>query len=145
MRRPGDSAHQFTLDWTATVDIPQGASSARSFGFDCSALRFAEMEIVRLRARSTLNAAVKAGTIKRPDNCQRCLGSGKLTGHHHDYARPLIVTWLCVKCHRKETREIAARARASLPNLVHAPGFKGTPSWIVRAIRKADKERGRAI
>jgi len=141
MRRPGDSAHQLTLDWTIPMEIRQGVSSGRAFGFDCTAKRFAEMEIVRLRARSSVNAAVKAGTLRKPERCERCLGAGRLTGHHEDYARPLAVTWLCDSCHRKETRAIAARARASLPNQVHTPGFKGTPSWIVRALRKARAER----
>lgn len=136
MRRPGDSAHQLMLDWTLPVEIPQGASSGRAFGFNCTAQRFAAMEVIRLRARSSVNAAVKAGTLRKPERCERCLGSGRLTGHHADYSKPLTVAWLCDSCHRGETRRIAALARASLPNLVHTPGFKGTPSWALKAIKR---------
>ena len=138
MRRPGDSAKQLTLDWTLPLELQGGAGGCGRFGFDCSALRFAAMEIVRLRARAAVNAAVKAGTLRKPERCDHCLGAGRLTGHHEEYSRPLAVRWLCDSCHRSETRRIAALARASLPNLVHTPGFKGTPSWIVRAMRKGE-------
>ena len=122
-----------------TTAVSRTVSVERDFPFDCSAQAFAAMEIVRLRARTTLNSAVKTGTVVKPDHCQHCLGSGKLTGHHHDYSRPLDVTWMCAPCHRKETRRIAALARAELRNSIHTPGFKGIPSWAVRAIKKGQK------
>lgn len=53
-------------------------------------------------AHSILNRSVRNGRITKPDMCSCC---GKFTpsrllhGHHHDYAFPLDVTWLCASCH----------------------------------------------
>lgn len=57
-------------------------------------------------------SAVRKGLIKRPTHCARCGaldprgrdGRTLLQGHHADYSKPLDVEWICVKCHRKETR-----------------------------------------
>jgi hypothetical protein len=133
--------HQLVLDWNpeTVTEIPEGASSGRSYGFDCSAQRFAEMEIIRLRARAAVKEALKSGRLTRPAACERCGDPGKPESHHTDYALPLDVQWLCFSCHKKETRGLAVRARMSLPNEIHRPGFRGIPSWIVRAIRKGER------
>lgn len=52
------------------------------------------------------------GLLVAPNHCNRCKCEAKkgkdgrtlLHGHHHDYSKPLDVEWICVKCHRKETR-----------------------------------------
>jgi hypothetical protein len=54
----------------------------------------------RLKARNTLSNAVRDGRVaKRP--CAFCATTEKLEAHHHDYAKPLDVTWLCKPCHRR--------------------------------------------
>lgn len=53
----------------------------------------------RSAARAALNAAVRDGTIARPDVCSGCHRERKVTGHHDDYAHPLAVRWLCYECH----------------------------------------------
>lgn len=63
------------------------------------------------RAYGQVRTALKNGVLSRPSRCERCnqpspLGSdGRSTihAHHHDYAKPLEIEWICVKCHRKET------------------------------------------
>lgn len=63
-------------------------------------------------AYSKVKWAVRSGKLVRPSTCQGCGrapgvgidGRSLLHAHHHDYALPLEVEWLCVKCHRKETR-----------------------------------------
>lgn len=53
-------------------------------------------------AHVILNNAVRRGNISKPEHCSCCgkfTPSRKLHGHHHDYAKPLDVTWLCVDCH----------------------------------------------
>jgi len=56
-------------------------------------------------ARRAVSAAVKAGTIEKPRECQRCglvVGRRRLQGHHHngyDDAHRLDVIWLCRTCH----------------------------------------------
>lgn len=48
-------------------------------------------------ARQQLASAVRGKRLER-QACERC-GSSKAQGHHHDYAQPLVVRWLCATCH----------------------------------------------
>jgi hypothetical protein len=59
------------------------------------------------------NARSYAGTYKRrgrlrPEPCQDCGTTESVEMHHHDYTRPLDVTWLCRSCR-------LARPRAAPP------------------------------
>ena len=64
------------------------------------------------RAYDMVRAAKHKGLIVPPAECNRCKeptrygkdGRSLLHGHHHDYSKPLDVEWICVKCHRIETR-----------------------------------------
>ena len=52
------------------------------------------------RARNAVNSAVRDGRLIRPTVCTRCgIHDPKINGHHHDYSKPLEVTWLCYRCH----------------------------------------------
>lgn len=46
--------------------------------------------------------ALRDGRLKKSEQCQEC---GKehehIHGHHDDYAKPLVVRWLCPPCHFK--------------------------------------------
>lgn len=53
-------------------------------------------------AQNILNYAVRVGRIIRPETCSRCGAAGRIEAHHHDYAKPLDVQWLCVPCHKEE-------------------------------------------
>lgn len=54
----------------------------------------------RMKARNKVSAAVRSGVLqKRP--CAFCGADGRLEAHHHDYEKPLDVTWLCTPCHRR--------------------------------------------
>ena len=51
------------------------------------------------RARKLLHNAVYRGKIKKPKHCKHCGREENLQGHHNDYSKPLVVLWLCAKCH----------------------------------------------
>jgi hypothetical protein len=54
----------------------------------------------KYRARRAVAAALRSGQIAR-GACTDC-GADDAEAHHHDYAKPLEVTWLCGRCHVKE-------------------------------------------
>lgn len=54
----------------------------------------------RMKARNMVSNAVRDGKLtKRP--CAFCGSKDGLEAHHHDYSKPLDVTWLCRPCHRR--------------------------------------------
>jgi hypothetical protein len=54
----------------------------------------------RAKARTLVKDATRRGVLVRPDTCQvnGCTAPA-IHGHHHDYGRPLDVTWLCREHH----------------------------------------------
>lgn len=68
-------------------------------------------EAMKTGARVAVRRALEAGQISRAEECERCGepnracsdGRSYLHAHHHDYARPLDVEWICALCHRAET------------------------------------------
>ncbi|HYA07728.1 MAG TPA: hypothetical protein VEF90_17710 [Xanthobacteraceae bacterium] len=59
----------------------------------------------KVAARTAVGNAVRDGALIKPPNCEAC-GAERddLHGHHHDYSKPLDVTWLCPPCHGAEHR-----------------------------------------
>lgn len=56
----------------------------------------------KARARALVGKAVLRGELVVPEHCKECgmtNGDNRLEGHHHDYAKPLDVVWLCKQCH----------------------------------------------
>ncbi|AEM62927.1 endonuclease [Vibrio phage phiVC8] len=56
----------------------------------------------KYQARNAVNNAIRDGRLVKADQCNRCLETEGLHGHHHDYDKPLDVEWLCVNCHLQE-------------------------------------------
>ncbi len=50
-------------------------------------------------AAARVGDAVRAGRLTRSSSCNWCGREGRVEGHHHDYAKPLEVTWICRSCH----------------------------------------------
>lgn len=53
------------------------------------------------KARLLVDYAVRSGKLQKPKVCEinsDC--SGRIEGHHPNYAKPLSVRWLCMKHHR---------------------------------------------
>jgi hypothetical protein len=65
-------------------------------------------------ARRLLRKAVSNGTIIQAPSCVRCSEVGPTDGHHPDYSKPLEVTWLCRKCHKKEHAALGAETEKAL-------------------------------
>ena len=58
----------------------------------------------RRAAHTAVGNAVRDGKLLRPKLCETCGQERDLQGHHHDYAKPLSVHWLCVPCHIEQHR-----------------------------------------
>ena len=54
-------------------------------------------------ARHAVAYAIQTGRLRK-EPCARCGSTLRLHAHHHDYSKPLEVTWLCSLCHGKEHR-----------------------------------------
>ena len=54
------------------------------------------------KARRLVYYYIRKGLIKR-GTCKKC-GAKKTDAHHEDYSKPLVVSWLCRKCHAETHR-----------------------------------------
>ena len=55
---------------------------------------------IKKGASTMVGNAVRDGRLIKPDCCSECgQQHHRIHGHHDDYAFPLIVRWLCPKCH----------------------------------------------
>lgn len=54
----------------------------------------------KARARSAVASAIRDGRMTRKP-CSECGTSEGVQAHHHDYATPLDVVWVCFVCHRQ--------------------------------------------
>lgn len=54
----------------------------------------------RTKARTAVSNAVRDGRLQKGP-CAFCGTTEPVEAHHHDYSKPLDVTWLCKPCHRR--------------------------------------------
>lgn len=74
-----------------------------------------------VRAITTARVARLNGRLA-PKPCEKCgVAHPRINAHHEDYLRPLDVTWLCPKCHR--------RRHASIQRGVTLAEFL-SPEWV---------------
>lgn len=63
----------------------------------------------RLAHRMVQNA-VRSGVLKKPTECPVCgefKPSRQIHAHHHDYAKPLDIEWMCAQCHTNLHRGVS--------------------------------------
>ena len=53
-------------------------------------------------AHVVLGNAIRRNKLVKAKACQRCGAEGRVEAHHADYAKPLEVEWLCLRCHVEE-------------------------------------------
>jgi len=73
---------------------PAGKRSARK-----AKDKWAEQNPIKRGAAVMVGNAVRDGKLAKSIVCSQCGKEGRTHGHHDDYAYPLIVRWLCAKCH----------------------------------------------
>ena len=57
---------------------------------------------IKKGAATMVGNAVRNGRLIKPDSCSDCgERHSRIHGHHDDYARPLVVRWLCAACHTR--------------------------------------------
>jgi ribosomal protein S27AE len=60
--------------------------------------------MLRHSKRKIVYYAIKTGKLVRPNKCSSCGKECRPEAHHQDYKKPLMVVWLCIKCHRSVDR-----------------------------------------
>lgn len=90
-RRVSETAREYDRKRTKT---PERQAHLRE-----NARKWREAHPERYKAQSAVSNAIRDGRLKR-EPCYFC-GDGRVHAHHHDYAKPLTVVWLCPKCHHR--------------------------------------------
>lgn len=79
--------------YESTTDGKDALKKAKSKWLESNQIKRATQIIV--------GNAVRDGKLIKPLNCIECGSTGRIHGHHCDYAKPLDVMWLCPACHMK--------------------------------------------
>ncbi len=80
-------------------------------GFTRESLRTpkTDQQLMRSNAWRKVGRAIASGRLVRPAACEKCRKLGRpLQAHHHDYSKPLDVTWLCIPCHQSVHLDLQA-------------------------------------
>ncbi len=76
--------------------------------------RYVERNPIKRAAQIMVGNAVRDKRLHKASSCESCGQSPKrLHGHHDDYSLPLIVRWLCPKCHTAWHKENGEGLNAS--------------------------------
>lgn len=76
-----------------------------------------QQERLRISAQREARAALRRGDLTRPNTCDHCGFRRQTQAHHEDYRQPLVVEFLCARCHqlRHKRREWLARIEGKQP------------------------------
>lgn len=70
-----------------------------------SKAKYTQSNMIKRSASFIVNNAIKSGRLIKQYSCSKCGAGGRIHGHHDDYAFPLVVRWLCSRCHAKWHKE----------------------------------------
>jgi ribosomal protein S27AE len=74
-------------------------TEAGKASIDKSKKKWTAQNPVKRSAAWMVGNAVRDGRLMKQYSCSECGSGGRIHGHHDDYAFPLVVRWLCGKCH----------------------------------------------
>lgn len=83
----------------------RGGRSARPYQSYVKRYKTANPE--KIQAHRAVEAALRKGTLVRPEFCDSCFLKRKIDAHHEDHSKPLDVQWLCRKCHIARDKQLA--------------------------------------
>ena len=64
--------------------------------------KWAEANVIKRAAQFLVRRAIVSGKLTKATNCEDCgIKHDRLHGHHDDYNYPLMIRYLCPKCHSK--------------------------------------------
>jgi ribosomal protein S27AE len=63
--------------------------------------KWASKNAIKKGASTIIGNAVRDGRLKKSHECSECGCGGRIHGHHDNYSLPMVVRWLCSKCHHQ--------------------------------------------
>lgn len=78
----------------AYSQTPEGREAARR-----AKDKWQDNNVVKRAAQVLVGNAIRDGKIIKSTECSECGATGRIHGHHDDYTQPMVVRWLCSKCH----------------------------------------------
>ena len=85
-------------EYSKTEDGKESARKAKK--------KWSESNLIKRAASQMVNNAIRDNRLEKKYSCESCgIENVKIHGHHNDYAYPLLVSWLCSKCHRQWHKE----------------------------------------
>ena len=111
--RVGDSGQWSKHEWPHKNDprvkarhLKYQATDEGKESIKKSKLKWHESNPIKKGASTMVGNYVRDGRLTKPNKCSECKTKpGRLHGHHDDYALPLVVRWLCPKCHNNWHKE----------------------------------------
>ena len=83
-------------------------TTAGKLSMEASRTKWVEKSPEKRAAHVILGNAVRDGLVIKPEFCSKCGKkevSRRIHAHHHDYTKPVDVTWLCAQCHKDEHKD----------------------------------------